>query len=150
MSEFVCVCMSLCVCATCMSKQLSQIYSLAQVSTCYLAHSVWLCISVCLCVCATWKECALSKSILGTYLKSPCCWYIQLFNLVCVCVRQRSRPHLACAKMQHYADDLFVFLYSASHTVRSTQLGCSFIKPGGDFLGRNDPPRFGQFLASQS
>lgn len=25
-------------CATCMSKQLSQIYSLAQVSTCYLAH----------------------------------------------------------------------------------------------------------------
>ncbi len=54
------VCMSVCVRATCMSKQLSQIYSLAQVSACYLAHvqPVWLCVCVCVCVCDTERVCS--------------------------------------------------------------------------------------------
>lgn len=44
---------------------------------------------------------------------------------------------------------LGICLYSASHTVHNTRLGCSFIQPVGDFLRRNDPPWFRQFLASQ-
>ena len=135
-----------------MSKHLSQIYLLAQVSTCCLAYV--LCVIVCLwmCVSETQKEFALSESFQGTYLKSPCCWYIQLFDLLSVRERgrQKDRPYLAFAKMQHYADDWSVFSFSASLTVHNTELGGKIIQRQGDFLRENDSPWFGQFIGKSS
>lgn len=52
-----------CICAACVSKQLSQIHSLAQVSLCYLAHvhlcdCAPLCVRVHLCVCDMDRICS--------------------------------------------------------------------------------------------
>lgn len=59
---------------------------------CSFCVIVYLCVWVCVCVCGcdAGRVCCQRESIQGTYLKSPCCWYIQPFDLVCVCVSRRA------------------------------------------------------------